>query len=226
LRPIPHEGNTSARTVTARRVNEDTDLTDVTITDRDSRTSTLHTTQHHPFWDETRHAFIDAGQLTVGDELRTPDAKLVKVSNIRSFTGSHAMYNLSVATDHTYYVIAGNTPILVHNCYNPANLGQTYGTNGTVVADPGIRIQGLQGSYRDPNHGINQIINRGVRPEDLLDAQNNPIAVLEQRVGGQTRYVYIGRNAAFTIRPDGELVTAWSTSDYQPMVQQIVNDAQ
>ena len=26
------------------------------------------------------------------------------------------MYNLTVTTDHTYYVIAGNTPVLVHNC--------------------------------------------------------------------------------------------------------------
>jgi hypothetical protein len=26
------------------------------------------------------------------------------------------MYNLTVAELHTYYVIAGNTPVLVHNC--------------------------------------------------------------------------------------------------------------
>jgi hypothetical protein len=29
--------------------------------------------------------------------------------------GTQNMYNLTVADDHTYYVFAGNTPVLVHN---------------------------------------------------------------------------------------------------------------
>lgn len=29
--------------------------------------------------------------------------------------GAHDMYNLTVADLHTYYVLAGDTPVLVHN---------------------------------------------------------------------------------------------------------------
>src|SRR5262249_7611999 len=38
------------------------------------------------------------------------------VANIHGYTGAKDMRNLTVADIHTYYVIAGNTPVLVHNC--------------------------------------------------------------------------------------------------------------
>jgi hypothetical protein len=36
------------------------------------RVQNLTATQYHPFWDVTRHAWVSAGSLTVGDTLRAP----------------------------------------------------------------------------------------------------------------------------------------------------------
>jgi RHS repeat-associated protein len=106
----------------------------------------------------------------------------------------------------------------------PRNLGRSYGTNATVVQNPGVEIRGFQGSQQ-AGHALNQIINRGVRPQALLEAQRNPVAVVEQTVGGGRRYLYIGRQASFVVTPDGQVVTAWNAAENTPFVRQIINDA-
>jgi RHS repeat-associated protein len=115
--PLSHA--TGAHTVVALHRNHDTDLTDLTVTDGRGHVAVLHTTQHHPFWDETANAWVDAGQLRVGDHLYTGTATIETVIGVRSFTGSHDMYNLTVEDVHTYYVLAGTTPALVHNDPDP-----------------------------------------------------------------------------------------------------------
>jgi YD repeat-containing protein len=111
----PVTGRSTAKTVTALFLNQDTDLADVTVRTSDGGTTVLHTTQHHPFWDRTRGGWIDAGQLRADDVLDAADGSKVIVVSVRSFTGTHAMRDLTVADLHAYYVIAGNTPVLVHN---------------------------------------------------------------------------------------------------------------
>jgi hypothetical protein len=46
----------------------DTEFTDLTI-DSSAGRETITGTQNHPYYDLTRHAFVDAGRLTVGDRL-------------------------------------------------------------------------------------------------------------------------------------------------------------
>ncbi|MEH0974043.1 RHS repeat-associated core domain-containing protein [Micromonospora sp. CPCC 205546] len=106
----------------------------------------------------------------------------------------------------------------------PKNLGWTYGTNATIVANPKIQIQGFGGSMQQ-GHALNQIIDRGVRPQSMLDAVYNPIAVVENKVAGNVRYTYLGRDATVVMRPDGQVVTAWNASQNKPFVQQIIQDA-
>jgi len=55
-------------------------------------------------------------------------------------------------------------------------------------------------------HGLNQTINRGVLPGDMLDAVKYPLEIL-RRPNGTTRYV--GRNATVVLNPAGGVVTAW-----------------
>ncbi len=55
-------------------------------------------------------------------------------------------------------------------------------------------------------HGINQAINRGIRPEAILDAVNNPFKIV-QRGDGTVRY--IGKDAVVVLNADGALVTVW-----------------
>ncbi|WIX85508.1 RHS repeat-associated core domain-containing protein [Amycolatopsis sp. DG1A-15b] len=74
------------------------------------------TTAHHLFWDETTRAWTDAADLKVGDQLATPGGGRIDVGVVRRYTASDRTYNLTVDSVHTYYVQAGTTPVLVHNC--------------------------------------------------------------------------------------------------------------
>jgi hypothetical protein len=125
----PTTGKVESRTVTALHNNEDTDLTDLTVQTGDGRTAVLHTTQHHPFWDGTRNSWVDAAGLARGERLRTADGRTVTVVDVRSFSGRHQMRDLTVDELHTYYVLAGAAPVLVHNCGDVALGYRNQGTS-------------------------------------------------------------------------------------------------
>ncbi|WP_229924831.1 RHS repeat-associated core domain-containing protein [Streptomyces sulfonofaciens] len=93
--------------------------------DHGNTAQTLTTTWHHPFWDSTHHHWTDAHNLTPGTTLRRPDGTTLTVTAVRNFHQHATTYDLTVGTLHTYYVLAGATPVLVHNC-NGANLELTY----------------------------------------------------------------------------------------------------
>jgi len=114
----PRTGKTVIRTVTALHLNRDTDLADLTVRDARGRLFVLHTTQHHPFWDETEAGWVDAARLRSGDRLHTETGAAATVTSVRSSSGHAHMYDLTVDGIHTYYVEAGGTSVLVHNCPN------------------------------------------------------------------------------------------------------------
>ncbi|MCZ4099801.1 polymorphic toxin-type HINT domain-containing protein [Streptomyces sp. H39-C1] len=112
----PVTGTTKAETVTNVIVTkDDKDFTDLTLhTPTGSRTIT--STQHHPYWDVSRYEWVNAADLHVGDKLREPDGTFLTVVRVRNYHQTVDTYNLTVSQLHTYYVLAGTTPILVHNC--------------------------------------------------------------------------------------------------------------
>jgi hypothetical protein len=55
-------------------------------------------------------------------------------------------------------------------------------------------------------HGIDQIINRGVSPADILDALQNPVKI--RRKSNMTTQ-YIGKGAGVVLNDYGGLVTIW-----------------
>ncbi|MFI0811876.1 polymorphic toxin-type HINT domain-containing protein [Streptomyces echinatus] len=103
------------RKVTASFVNHDDDLTNVQVQGRDGKAKTLRTTSLHPFWDDTTHAWVPAGKLKPGHALNTASNEHVRITAVTVRAGAADMYNLTVSDLHTYYVLAGNTPVLVHN---------------------------------------------------------------------------------------------------------------
>ncbi|MFJ4674075.1 polymorphic toxin-type HINT domain-containing protein [Kitasatospora purpeofusca] len=114
----PQTGQTHTKTVTdVITTPDDQDYTDLTLTSAsgESPGSTLTTTWHHPFWNLTTGRWTEASQLQIGELLRTPDGTPVTVTAVRRYHQQATTYNLTVADLHTYYVVAGNTPILVHN---------------------------------------------------------------------------------------------------------------
>jgi hypothetical protein len=78
-------------------------------------TAVLHTTQHHPFWNRTTNAWVNAAELKPGDQLKTDDGATAEVVAVHNFTGEKDMRDLTVADVHTYYVLTAGQPILVHN---------------------------------------------------------------------------------------------------------------
>jgi hypothetical protein len=68
----------------------------------------LQTTFHHPFYDETRSAFVEAKDLQPGDVLQTPTGT-TEVTGVRLYHENTSTYDLKIGSLHTYYVEAGNT---------------------------------------------------------------------------------------------------------------------
>jgi hypothetical protein len=94
--------------------DDDTDFDDLTVATA-SGPETITATAHHPFWDATVHAWTNAADLRLGDKLDTPGDGHVTVVANRRYVDHIRTYNLTVDTVHTYYVLAGTTPVLVHN---------------------------------------------------------------------------------------------------------------
>ncbi|THA49427.1 LamG-like jellyroll fold domain-containing protein [Streptomyces sp. A1136] len=75
----------------------------------------LTTTYHHPFYDQTQSSFVDAQDLHPGDILQTPTGT-AQVTSVRLYHANATTYDLTIDGLHTYYVLAGASPVLVHNC--------------------------------------------------------------------------------------------------------------
>ncbi|MFG2552990.1 polymorphic toxin-type HINT domain-containing protein [Streptomyces sp. NPDC048581] len=111
----PKTGETGARKVTRLIVTEaDKHFNELSIATEDG-VKKLTATHEHPFWSPSERNWIAAGALTPGMTLRTDEGDSVVVTGNRAYDDKVRTYNLTVADLHTYYVLAGNTPVLVHN---------------------------------------------------------------------------------------------------------------
>ncbi|GAA2707818.1 LamG-like jellyroll fold domain-containing protein [Micromonospora olivasterospora] len=116
----PTTGRSEPKQVTQLHRNDDKDLTDLTVRDQDGKVTKVETTWHHPFWNATKRKWDDAKDLKPGTKLLVRGKGAVTVAAVLNKLGAEEMRDLTVADIHTYYVVAGNTPVLVHNC-NLAN---------------------------------------------------------------------------------------------------------
>lgn len=117
----PQSGVTGPQRVDATFYTpDDRDFTDLTIVPPDGRPAQITSTDHHPYWSQSHHAWRDAAQLGLDDTLRTPDGRTARITlAVHESRPPQAAYNLTVANVHTYYVLAGGTPVLVHNAESP-----------------------------------------------------------------------------------------------------------
>jgi RHS repeat-associated protein len=182
----PRTGETGPRAVTDLHRNLDSDLTDLTVTvdpdptvAGDESTEVIETTWNHPFWSGSRRQWVNAGQLKSGDELSGQGGHTVVVA-VRNRVRAQVMYDLTVAETHTYYVLAGSAPVLVHNCDYPKFnwferniLGKKPAPNGTIrdldgVATPDVNSSALSRvKQRDAgSRGIRGLLNSVFRPRD------------------------------------------------------------
>ncbi|MGH3391007.1 MAG: putative toxin, partial [Actinomadura sp.] len=101
------------------------------------RTATVTATEGHPFWDSGERRWVPAGELDGGDRLRTTAAgRSATVRATHEYTLVERVYNLTVDDLHTYHVMAGGTPVLVHNSGAP-------GPDPCRVGQAGERAAGI-----------------------------------------------------------------------------------
>ncbi|MGV9318417.1 polymorphic toxin-type HINT domain-containing protein [Streptomyces sp. NPDC003660] len=117
----PRTGKTSVQTATAKILGKGRkDLVRITLTAHDGSSAktetTVTATAGHPFWVPTLREWIDAGHLEPGQWLQTSSGTWVQIGAVEAWTAQAAVYNLTVTQAHTYYVLAGAAPVLVHNC--------------------------------------------------------------------------------------------------------------
>jgi RHS repeat-associated protein len=112
----PLTGKTSAEQVTRTTITKtDTEFSTVTIKTVNGLAAITSTT-HHLYWDATNREWTFAGSLRPGDRLQSLGGQAAIIVSVRSFIEHTVTYNLTVDHLHTYYVQAGGTPVLVHNC--------------------------------------------------------------------------------------------------------------
>ncbi|MBO3751987.1 hypothetical protein J5X84_38465 [Streptosporangiaceae bacterium NEAU-GS5] len=106
----------------------DKDLVQLNVTTHDKGHAVIVATAQHPFWAGRPGHWLTAAELAPGMWLRTSAGTHAQIAAIgRMSVHDQTVHNLTVADLHTYYVLAGDQAILVHN---------------TGTSDPEFRIAG------------------------------------------------------------------------------------
>ncbi|MEJ2855485.1 MULTISPECIES: polymorphic toxin-type HINT domain-containing protein [unclassified Saccharothrix] len=116
----------------------------------DTADGSVTATTDHPFWAPERGGWVPAGALREGDALASTRGP-VAVLGGHPYERIGTVHNLTIAGPHTYYVQAGATSVLVHNCGH------------TIGFAPGEGVKAL--TDRRLQHGTKNLIKAGVLPK-------------------------------------------------------------
>ncbi|WP_082159671.1 polymorphic toxin-type HINT domain-containing protein [Micromonospora sp. HK10] len=177
----------------------------------------LTTTEDHPFWNQTDRQWQRADQLDRGDFVRGPEGRLQEVNGLRPWSARMALaYNLTVNEIHTYYVIAGNAPVLVHN----ANGGCVISAQGWKHVQDfhrpgGVGVDRTKGVFTGTDEEVQDLIRQTVqRGRPRRNTQGRDGTVYEWDFGkpiGEKSGTQGGGEAQqvrVVVNPDGTLRTA------------------
>ncbi|MEJ1202634.1 MULTISPECIES: polymorphic toxin-type HINT domain-containing protein [unclassified Streptomyces] len=158
----PESGETGTREVTLLIVTEsDKHFNELSIVTEDG-VEELTATHEHPFWSPSREAWVAARDLAPGMTLLTDDGDHVIVSGNRAYTKPARTYNLTVDDLHTYYVLAGQTPVLVHNSNGSCGIGRE------LIGDE--RADHILDGHRYPGAAGKDAFPKGWSDDQILDA--------------------------------------------------------
>ncbi|SEP85722.1 polymorphic toxin-type HINT domain-containing protein [Streptomyces radiopugnans] len=130
----PETGETGPRKVVRLIVTEDDKyFNELSIATEDG-IEKLTATHEHPFWSPSEKSWVDAAELKSGMTLLTDDGDTVIVTANHAYTERARTYNFTVADLHTYYALAGETPVLVHNSDCDVVLGPGEGSADALRA--------------------------------------------------------------------------------------------
>ncbi|MEU4806906.1 polymorphic toxin-type HINT domain-containing protein [Actinosynnema sp. NPDC023587] len=130
-------GKTEAKPVTATILGQGLKhLVELTIDTHDGA-RTVTATGNHPLWSPETKQWVDAADLKAGDRLLTDSGDVAAVAGTNHWFQGQQVNNLTIDQVHTYYVIVGGTPILVHN-----DDGSMTGANGTQITSSTVWERG------------------------------------------------------------------------------------
>jgi RHS repeat-associated protein len=183
----PKTGKTHPEPVTASFGGTNyTSLVKVTIEGNDRggyQAGAVTATEHHKFWNPTRHAWTRADHLTPGTDLQAPNGQTIHVLRVLYVPTHPAVHDLTIYGVHTYYVLAGSTPVLVHNSGGacPRNADGTFasGAGGESEATAAGRLTHL--NYKTAlgdGYDYEFRLPSGGRP-DAIDWQNRVVRELK-----------------------------------------------
>jgi hypothetical protein len=95
---------------------------------------------------------------------------------VREYDGQERTYDLTVDVIHTYHVVAGGTPVLVHNCDGMEDLGNVRKDLGSPSPDDVVLTRldvGGQRFYGISGHGQSYPRPAGVTPQSLTHAEGD-----------------------------------------------------
>lgn len=113
----PETGTTAAEPVVRLITGSgEKDLVTLTVVDENGKTASVEATAGHPFWVPEQQQWISAGDLQPGMWLQTASGTWVMLSAVAYEHREQTVYNLTIDTIHTFYVLADDQPLLAHNC--------------------------------------------------------------------------------------------------------------
>jgi hypothetical protein len=145
-----------------------------------------------------------AKDLKTGYRFETADHRSTEVVSTRPWTQHLRVYNLTVDKIHTYYVIAGNTPVLVHNCDTRvagSDLGRAH--NAAALSENGHH--GFSGVYDPATDAFHARQSGG--PNALVDQYGGHAQINQEVFGGSRDTV----GFAVMRGEDGGLQMRWNS---------------
>lgn len=190
----PETGETTVREVANTIVTEDDKhFVDLTIEGKSGDPVTLISTTTHPFWVESEKAWIEAGDLEPGMELRTPTGDTVTLEGTRYFDQRQRTHDLTVTGIHTYYVLAGATPVLVHNCNDIDDATTLYRFGSGPETTEKLAADAANAENHDFPHGISTSTRLPPKIRESGEYRSTTVGALRER---GFRVEQTGRNKA------------------------------
>ena len=132
----------------------------------------VETTPEHPFY-TSDSVWVDAGELEIGDEIRTNSWDVGVVEEMYTIARPQMMYNFTVEAAHTYFV--GDGEWLVHNANRCLKVGnrsvrETAGNIDLIPGQSGVsksQVEAVAKLMSEPNFSWDTVSRKNGLPDPI-----------------------------------------------------------
>ena len=181
--------------------------------DSGSKTGSITSTDNHLIWLPDAGKWVEAGQLQPGMWLQTAAGTWVQITAVRHTVKHQRVHNLTIDGLHTYYVLVGGTPVLVHNACGKVEYGSTDLSQAVIQ-------KRLQLNKEGNNFAAARVVENGVERIEVAYSSkgigNHAERKLLRKFGGSITEMYsefqpcVGTNKCRKRLADAGVPTSWS----------------